>query len=578
MNSHAKGKEGVIRPEGRLEIAAGFASATGPRPDNQDFGGVRLGGVAEQATHGVVAAVADGVGGARGGRVAAELAVRSFVDGYLAQPPTLGVQEGAVRAIRAFNRWLHATGRSDPALEGAAATFTALVLRGREATLLHVGDSRAWLWRGGELRLLTEDHTLPQPDLRHVLYRALGVEAELRVDVATQRIEPHDRLLLTTDGVHGPLSRRTLGRMLAERGSVDADAQALVAAALAAGGQDNATAVLIDVVSVPPADAATIGAEAARLPVLPPPNVGEMVDGFAIEKLLSDGRYSRTFLARDHLARDGREALVLKFPKPALLSEAGARGAFLREQLIGQHLDSPFVARTLALAPERQSRLYVAQPFYAGETLEARIARGLPGVAAGVSIAAKLGKGVAALHRRSVIHRDIKPDNVLLTEDGGLKLIDLGVARLPRVPEFDANEIPGTPSYMAPELFDGAPGDEKSDQFALGVTIYRTFTGHYPFGEVEAFSRPRFGTPAPPSHHRPDLPAWLDATILRTLAIDPAQRFGDVLELVHRLGSGEARAVQPRRRAPLLERDPAAFWRGVAILLALALVAALIWR
>ena len=562
---------GNTAAERGLEIAVWFASATGPRPDNQDFGGVDLGSAAERATHGIVALVADGVGGARGGREAAELAVHSFIEGYRAQSPALGVSERAVRALKAFNRWLHSIGRSSEAMRGAACTFTCMILIGREAVLVHVGDSRAWLLRGGELRLLSEDHTLAQPDLRHVLYRAVGIDPELRPDVSRVTIEAHDRLLLTSDGVHEPLKRRAIQRLLAARGSAQADAETLVAEALAAGGQDNATALLIDVVAVPPPDRDSIGAQAAGLPFLPPPREGETVDGFTLERMLSDGRYSRGFVARR-----GEERLVLKFPKPAVLSADGARGAFLREQLVGQLIDSPFVGRSVPLDPASQSRLYVAQPFYAGETLEARLTRRPPGIAAAVPIGARLARAVAALHRRSVIHRDIKPDNVILTEDGGLKLIDLGVARLPRVPEFADHEIPGTPSYMAPELFDGERGNEATDQFALGVTLYRMLTGRYPYGEVEAFSRPRFGAPVPPSRHRAEIPAWLDAVILKAVAADPRQRFGDVVELMHALESGSTRAAPARVAQPLIERDPVRFWQLVSLLLAGALAASLI--
>src|SRR5262249_27384141 len=124
-------------------------------------------------------------------------------------------------------------GTSDPEMEGAASTFTALVLRGRRVHALHVGDSRAWRLRGGMLTRLTEDHVLPQPALRHVLYRALGVESDVRLDSRIEELALHDRLLLTSDGVHGSLSERALTRLLEERGSPQADAEAIVEAALA---------------------------------------------------------------------------------------------------------------------------------------------------------------------------------------------------------------------------------------------------------------------------------------------------------------------------------------------------------
>lgn len=562
-----------MTPSGSLKIACGIASRRGRRPDNQDFAALYEGTPLERMNQGILAAVADGVGGSRGGRVAAELAVRSLIDGYYAQPDTVGVANAACVAIEGYNRWLHAQGRADPEMEGAATTLSAVILRGRRAHILHVGDSRVWHYRDGVLNRLTQDHVLPQPDLAHVLYRAVGIEHHIRMDQSSLPLAVYDRILITSDGVHGSLSEKALAGLLERRGSAEADADAIAEAALAAGSQDNATALLIDVTDLPAADHAEISGIADRLPILPPPNAGDSVDGFRLHRLLGEGRYTRIFLAGD--GEDGPE-IVLKFPKPAVLSESGARLAFTREAIVGARVHSPFVAEVIDIPPERQSRLYVAMPHYAGETLEQRLARGPLGLAAGVIIAAQLARGVAALHRLHIVHRDIKPDNVILTEGGGLRLIDLGVARLPRVEEFAASEVPGTPSYMAPELYAGEMGSEASDQFALGVTLYRMFTGHYPYGEIEAFSRPRFDKPVPPSRYRPDMPAWLEAALLRAVAIDPDGRFGDVIELLRALEEGGTRGMGAQKRPlPLIERNPLRFWQIVSLVLFIALMASL---
>jgi serine/threonine protein kinase len=138
--------------------------------------------------------------------------------------------------------------------------------------------------------------------------------------------------------------------------------------------------------------------------------------------------------------------------------------------------------------------------------------------------------------------------------------------------DIPAPYAPGTPSYMAPELLAGAPGDERSDQFALGVTIYRMFTAAYPYGEIEAFSHPRFKRAKPLTAHRPDLPAWLDEALARATAADPDDRFGDVFEFIFALEHGAIRAAPPTPRPqPLYERNPLLFWKVVAALLALAL-------
>lgn len=562
-----------MRDEGRLWVSAGVASECGPRAENQDFAGVYLGTETERARCGMVAALADGVSGGKGGRIAAELAVASLLDGYFTQSDTIGVAAAVNRVMAPYNRWLSAMGRSEM-MAHCATTFTTLVLRGRRAHVCHVGDSRAWLLRDGHLSQITKDHTHSHPDRRHILLRALGLEEDLRLDHHEISLAEHDRLLLTSDGVHGVLALRKIEKILSQRQSAEADAQALVSAALDAGGQDNASALVLDVVSLPAVGHDAIAGDLARLPILPPPEAGESIDGFRLEAMLSDGRYTRLFRAID--TNDSAE-VVIKFPKPTLLSESGARSAFTRELLIGSRVNSPFVGAAIPVSQERQTRLYGVQPFYDGQTLEERMKAPIA-LAEALSIAVSLTRAVAALHRQGIIHRDIKPENVILPHDGGLRLVDLGVARLPRIEDFTGDEIPGTPSYLAPEMFAGEAGSEESDQFALGVTLWRLFARIWPYGEAEAFSRPRFREAAPPSRTRPELPGWLDAVLLRAVAIHPQDRFGDVVELLRALEGGAAVERKPLRAPALIERHPVAFWKGVSAILFIALIAALIWK
>jgi len=563
-----------MRETGELLVAAGFASRTGPRADNQDFGGVHMGSPAERARHGIVAAIADGVSGGREGRMAAELAVRALIEGYYAMPDTLGAARSMHRPLAAYNRWLHAQAQGD-AMAASATTFTALALRGRQAHLVHVGDTRAWRFTAGRLTCLTTDHVRPEPDLRHVLIRAVGLEAELRLDHASIELAEHDRLLLTTDGVHGVLSPGRLTAILRENASAEATADSIVDAAIAAGGRDNATALVVDVVRLPAPDHDGILAGLAELPFVEAPQPGASIDGFRIDRVLSLGRHAVLLAATD--GEDGAQ-VVLKFPRREVLSERALRLAFAREILLGQRVTSPFVLGAYPVRRERQSALYGVQPLLDGETMEARLAHGLPPLEAARHAAIKLVRAVAALHRLDVIHRDIKPENVMLTQDGGLKLIDLGVARLPRVEDFHGDDIPGTPGFMAPEQFEGNAGDALTDQFALGVTLYRWFTGAWPFGEQEAFQRPRFGQPMPPSRHRPEIPSWLDQAILTAIQPRREARFGDVIELLRELEGGGAMGRGPMRGQPLIVRHPVLFWQGACALLAMALIASLLLR
>jgi len=132
----------------------------------------------------------------------------------------------------------------------------------------------------------------------------------------------------------------------------------------------------------------------------------------------------------------------------------------------------------------------------------------------------------------------VKPDNVILEGDGSLKLIDLGVVRVPGLEDFPPEDVPGTPAYMAPEMFAGEAGNEATDIYALGVTMFRAFTGEFPYGNPDASSRPRRDRPKPLFVLRPDLPAWLEATLARALASDPAQRFHDMMEFAVEMETG----------------------------------------
>jgi serine/threonine protein phosphatase PrpC len=573
-HARAPGEAAADSPT-RLELRFGISTDVGPREANEDYAAFYMGSREQQARLGAVAVIADGVGGAKGGRVAAELAVRSFVEGHLDQNATLGIQRSSARTVEAFNSWAHAIGRRDDGLAGMATTLTALVLRGRRAHVIHVGDTRAYRWRDGRLDQMTSDHAMAGEGLRHILTRAIGAEESIRIDYATDTMQLFDRYLLCTDGIHGGVSNAAIAEILAQRNAPEQAARDLVAAGVAARTGDNATALVVDVIGLPPADQADLAFAAASLSLMPVPKVGATVDGFRLRAMLADGRYTRVFDADDMIER---RRVILKFPKPVTGAESILRGAFLREAWIAARIRSPWVGEAIELPPERQTALYTAMPFYEGETLERRLARP-PGLSltSGLDYAIKLAGGVAALHRAGVIHRDIKPENVILEairdrEVPGLRLIDLGVARLPHMEDIPAPHAPGTPSYMAPELFAGAPGDERSDQFALGVTIYRMFTAEFPYGEIEAFSHPRFKRAKPVTAYRPDLPAWLDEALARATAPDPDDRFGDVFEFIFALEHGAIRAAPSApRRQPLYERNPVLVWKIVCAILALAL-------
>jgi serine/threonine protein phosphatase PrpC len=572
----------------QLQTRLGYVSETGRRKANDDFAAAVTGNTHFRAVNDTLVVIADGVGGGVGGREAAETTSRGFIDAYYSLPATLGVDRAAARALSAMNRWVYAQGRQDTRLQGMATTFTALLLRGRQAHIVHVGDTRLYRLREHRQQRLTEDHTHHHPDLQHVLLRAVGMEASVRADYAMHGLRLHDRFLLCSDGLYGVLNDRRIQTILDERESPQEAAERLVAMALQAGSQDNVTALVLDVVGLPAADQAHLETVVEALPILELPKVGDHIDGFRLQEMISDGRYSRLFRAED--TREQRE-VILKFPHPRVTTENHYRRAFVREAWVGAQVRSPYVGEIIELPPGRQTRLYSVMPYYQGYTLESRLLRQPPvSLDEGTAIGITLAKAVYALNRLRIIHRDVKPDNVMLeatpsryvaesnTAGWTLKLLDLGVARLPGIQDGVDEDIPGTPSYMAPELFDGQAGDERSDVYALGVTLYRMFSGGpYPYGEVEPFSRPRFSKRSALTRHRPDLPAWLDAVLARATSVDTNERYADAMELAFELENGLMRGAKAQPlKLSLYERNPLRFWQVVSLMLVVALVVSLV--
>jgi serine/threonine protein kinase/serine/threonine protein phosphatase PrpC len=554
-----------------LAVRSGFCSERGDRRQNEDYVGIVD---AEDSGFGVVAVIADGVGGAKGGRVAAEIAARGFLEGYLGHDRHALPKESSTRSLQAVNRWVHSMGRRDPDLHGMASTLTALICRGRQIHVIHVGDARLYRLRGGQLQQLTIDHAAGAGEL-HVLTRAVGADDELRIDYINLPNEQHDRYLLCTDGVHGGVTDATLGEILSRRAAPEDTAREIVDRSIAARVGDNASALIVDVIELAPSEFSDVEDAIFGKAIHSLPKPGTAVDEFRIDGVLGDSRYVRVFRATDMV--DGRQ-VVMKFPKPLEGADRPMRDAFLREMWIASRVRSPFVGEVLQLKADRQTRLYLVMPFYEGEMLDSRLKRRpMLSLSTGLDIALKLARGVVALHRVGVIHRDIKPDNVILVQSNpgqaaGVKIIDFGIARQKTAQDADIIAEPGTPSFMAPELFEGMPANEASDQFALGVTIYRLFSASFPYGEIEPFTRPKFRAATPLYNYRPDLPAWLDKTIGRAISLNPRDRYEDVLELIFELEHGADRASPIIvERKPLYHRNPLLFWKVTSVLLAILL-------
>nr|WP_216661785.1 bifunctional protein-serine/threonine kinase/phosphatase [Niveibacterium sp. COAC-50] len=533
-----------------MSVRLGHASLTGPRARNEDFVGAVTPEGAELDNKGLLAALADGVGGHADGREAAEFTVRSLLCDYYATPDTWAVPKALDKVIGAANRWLVSQSAKRGEAAGMATTLTAVVLRGRRWISAHVGDTRLYLLRDGALKRLTVDHVWEHPELSTVLSRAVGLDRHLAVDYAEGELAPGDRFLICCDGVWGTLNEARLLATLEKYDDPQEAAFALADSAVDSGSQDNCSALVLQV-DVLPRD--TLRDALSRIRALPLPAVmkpGQQIDGLTVEDVLHESRITMLYRVR---AADGTLA-VLKTLRPD--ADAQDTAALAHEEWLARRVTDAAFPQVLEW-PQR-SHLYYLMSWHEGETLAQRLARGHRFTAVEVAdLGQRLMKALGALHRLAVIHRDVKPANLHLGHDGRLRLLDLGVAASDGHDEL-FNEInnPGTPSYMAPELFGDGRASEATDLYAAGVTLYELLTRKYPYGEVEPFQRPRFGDPVPATRYRPDTPEWLESILLKACARDPAQRFETAEECLLALERGAHRPLQVPRRRPLAQRDP----------------------
>jgi len=538
-----------------LQLSFAQASATGPRAENQDA--LRLVTPAPElaASKGYLFALADGVSQCADGALAARASLQALAMDYYATPATWGVAQALDRLLLAQNRWLRAQG-SQPLLT----TLSALVLRGRRFTLAHVGDCRAYRWHAGRLQCLSEDHVWDQPGMQHVLKRALGLDQHLLVDYLDGDLQPGECYLLVSDGVWASLGDQHIQAVLREQPDLQMAADTLVASAHHNGSQDNASALLVRVEQL---GASNLGDTLVQLQQWPLPGAlrdGQAIDGWRVETRLAHSRQSLLYRVRDG---QGQPWLMKTLPAERE-QEPGAAQALLLEEwflrrVAGRHFPE------LHTASQRQHLYYVMRE-HSGRTLAAQLAEQGPlPLPQWLEVARQLLQAVGVLHRRNLLHRDIKPDNLHLGEDGQLRLLDFGLAYCPGLSQASLHELPGTPSFIAPEAFEGQPPSPRQDLYAAGVTLYYLLTGHYPYGEVEAFQRPRFGQPVNASRYRPDLPEWLQHNLQQAVAADPAQRFETAEHWLLLLERGDRQALNSQPR-PLLEREPLKVWRTLALL------------
>jgi serine/threonine protein kinase len=550
-----------------FDIDIGFTSHPGRKEINEDFCSAKAPDVL-QHPWGTICAIADGVSAGGHGRDAAQSMVMSLMGDYYETPENWEATVALERTIAKHNTWLMGINQSR-APESGLTTLTALVLRGHYYTVAHVGDSRAYLLRDGQAILLTTDHVNTLPDMKHQLRRAVGAEDTVKVDYVQGAAQVGDVFVLLTDGVHGMIQPSRL-EVFAQEGDAQSMSEQMVTAAVDLGGQDNASAVVVRIMSGQTDSLLAENETAHMLPLPAKLNVGEQIDGMLVMDVLQTHGLHLLYQVRDPMSQ---RLFLLKTLHPKHEEDTAERELLAHEAWLAKRMQTSEAASYLAQVHEEPpsgmaEHLYVLYDWHNGETLQQMLdVHGKLSLEPALSAASHTLKALALLHAQGVIHRDIKPANLHWGSDGALRILDLGVALSGSEPESARLQHAGTPSYINPEQYGYSlqgdkpekSADPQSDLFALGVTLYQLLTGKLPYGEVLPYQTVRYAKdPLPPSRSNPEVPAWLDHVVLKAIARNELQRFATAQDFLQALEGGANQPLDALSSASPPTRDPQA--------------------
>ncbi|MGL1921028.1 MAG: protein kinase [Hyphomicrobiales bacterium] len=557
-----------------VKISIGAYSDAGTKPRNEDSYGVMFPEEAQAMTKGVAIAIADGMSTCPKAKEASETCVKCFLLDYFSTPNSWGVQKSVGKILNATNSWMYSQSSGDQGAEfGMVSTLSAMVIKAGKAHIFHVGDSRISLIRDGNIEPLTLDHILKDFTGHSFLNRAMGTSTHLDMDYKVVPLRQNDILVFTTDGVHEHVSPTAI-KELALDGVADLDntAKIIVEAALEAGSLDNVTCQIIaldELARVSDPDDLMGGRHLAFPPVM---EAGQILDGYKIIRDIHANSRSQVYLAQNI---ETETLMAIKTPSINFEDDQVYIDAFKREEWIGAQIDAPHILKYLPAAQDKQF-LYMVTEYIDGQTLREWIDNHPnPDLSEVKEIILQIITAIRSLHRQDMVHRDLKPDNVMIDRNGMIKLIDLGsvhVASLDEGDDSDDAQLLGSVDYTAPEYLLHGKASRATDLYSLGVILYEMLTHKLPYGGgfKNSYDVKRLKYISALSVNK-DLPAWVENILQRATAIDVGERYERFSELQHDLMKPKHETYEEVKQS-FMARNPVGFWKSVSGILAIIIV------
>ncbi len=569
-----------------LEISLGQYSDKGRKEINQDFHGALFPVSPSLGLKGITVVLADGISSSAVSQIAAESTVKSLLTDYYCTSDTWTVKTSVQRVISATNSWAYAqTKRSQNPYDmdkGFVCTLSAVIFKSHSAHVFHVGDSRVYRLSGSSLEQLTIDHRQVVSAQQSYLARAIGMSQNVDIDYCKIDIAIGDVFILATDGVYEFMDDgfvvETLKNVVGKNKTNELDDAARVIAqkALSKGSTDNLTIQIVRVDQLPEKGIDDFIVSSENLPVPPLLEARQQFEGYEILRQIHSNSRSHIYLAKD-IETDKK--IALKIPSIDLRDNVEYLKRFVMEEWIARRINNAHVLKANPI-DRKPNFVYVAMEFVEGQTLaQWMIDNPAPSVEEVRDIVEQIAIGLRAFHRKEMIHQDLRPHNIMIDNEGTVKIIDFGSVRVAGVvetgPKLQGHEVLGTLQYTAPECFVGEVCNRQSDFFSLGIITYQMLTGKLPFGTTVSKVRTRKQQmnlryiSAKSSHG--EIPAWIDGMLRKAVHPDPFKRYDTLSEFLADLRKPN-KIFTSAAQLPLVQRNPTGFWQAVSFILALVVV------
>ena len=580
-----------------MRLSCQSNSSAGPvRAKNEDCVGFwQPDNEAERLQRGAIAVVADGVGGLEKGEVASKMAVEIAIATFHRMNPLNAPKQILKQIFDTANLQIYETGMDEPKGGRMATTLSVCIFRDRELFIGHAGDTRVYLVRQEQLRRLTDDHSYTAMQvklhliseheakasrLRSMLTRSLGPEPIVHFDFKRIKLMSRDRVVQCTDGLYCFMNDGELAEGV-DRLDMDEICPYLVSLAERRGSDDNLSVqvIQIDRLVEPKYDQpiSILKKTGGGQPVTMSNEVkpGDIIDGrFEIEGVISRSGMASIYKAKD---LENKRTVAVKIPYLQLESDPNSFARFQREAEIGELLSHPNILKFIQVP--NKSRPYIVTEYLEGKPLSTVLneVRPLP-ITDAIQVASYILGALAHMHENKVVHRDLKPQNIMICDDGTLRIIDFGIAKsteMRRLTFAGFTPAMGTPDYMAPEQVKGKRGDERTDIYSLGAVLYEMTTGSVPFDGPNPFivmNSRITGDPVAPRKLNPEISEALEEIILHAMEREPHRRYSSAAAMKAELDDPETVKITGRHHHLKSPKIWKTRWQGARLVILSAAV------